>query len=411
MFRHPLLENPPAGTTGLPLQTRRHQALVLAARQLCTSCPVRQECLRDSVLHSDPGGFAAATTEQERRLIRQRLGVGDEQGYLVVPVHARHQTVGLRTVLDAYASVHERGLRPGRPGTGLHPVPPHETHEASEESMAAPAGADDKRISFPLDDPARAIQKAVLTPLVRAVLPLLEATEQLAGMLVHAHAAGLTPALIDACREARRCIEAWRTESGDDAPYRAADSGLTGTVSVELATSDPLTALRQDILEPLLRRLAESISRVEAITSMLLTTKEPAVPHRTELAAVHTALRDLAGHIEVYGSTADSARPTRAVPGHRLPVAGGSASMVGALGTLPAATSLRRAVEGAVARFPGPFTARDVLLALPPDMFRESGKSVSNVLSAMVKSGRLQRVSRGTYTVVTQSTSALATHS
>ncbi|MEU6285251.1 type IV toxin-antitoxin system AbiEi family antitoxin domain-containing protein [Streptomyces sp. NPDC047028] len=62
-----------------------------------------------------------------------------------------------------------------------------------------------------------------------------------------------------------------------------------------------------------------------------------------------------------------------------------------------AAPSIRAAVEQAVAAFPGPFSARDVLRVLPAGVYGDPSKTISNVLSTLVKSGRLQRVSRGTY--------------
>jgi hypothetical protein len=50
-----------------------------------------------------------------------------------------------------------------------------------------------------------------------------------------------------------------------------------------------------------------------------------------------------------------------------------------------------------VSTYPGPFSARDVLRALPPGIYGDPSKTISNVHSALVKSGRLQRLARGTY--------------
>ncbi|MFJ3581226.1 WhiB family transcriptional regulator [Streptomyces sp. NPDC090127] len=407
IFRHPLLENPPLAAAELPLQGRRAQALAHAARQLCASCPLRQECLRDAVLRPDPGGYLAGTTEQDRRLIRRRLGIGTPQGDLTAPADLRHRSAELTAVLDAFAPRHAarpahwdagheagHGERP-TPRTGPRPViPPQKTHHSAEVSMAVPAG---ERITFPLDDPVVAVRKAVLAPLLHAALPAVEATEQLAGMLAHAPSAGLTPELAEACRRVRRCLETWRAECSEDAPRPRADTGLVGSVSVELATSDPITALRQDLFEPLLRRVSESIVRIEAVMSVLDMGEGVGGAARTSatLADLRVALRELAARIEAYESVAagTAAAPTT-VPRLRA-VATGDA----VVRAFPATTSLRQAVDRAVVSFPGPFTARDVLLALPPEVFQESAKSISNVLSAMVKSGRLRRVSRGTYTM------------
>lgn len=251
--------------------------------------------------------------------------------------------------------------------------------------MAVPAG---ERITFALDDPVLAVRKGVLAPLLHAALPAVEATEQLAGMLAHVPSAGLTPELAEACRRARGCLETWRAENGEDASRLPADSGLVGSVSVELATSDPITALRQDLFEPLLRRVSESIVRIEAVMSVL---DGPDRTDGTTPTDLRVALRELAVRIEAYEAVAPA---TTAVPRLRAVDSGDAV-----VRPFPPTTSLRQAVDRAVASFPGPFTARDVLLALPPEVFQESAKSISNVLSALVKSGRLRRVSRGTYTM------------
>ncbi|MFD0146146.1 MULTISPECIES: WhiB family transcriptional regulator [unclassified Streptomyces] len=413
IFRHPLLENPPVAAAELPLQGRRVQALAHAARQLCASCPLQRECLRDAVLRPDPGGYLAGTTEQDRRLIRRQLGVGTPHGDLTAPVDLRHQTAELDSVLDAFApmragrpashvashvasqsvgrSAGQPARRPDRSGL-LSSIPPQKTHHVAEVSMAVPAG---DRITFPLDDPVLAVQKAVLAPLLHAALPALEAAEQLAGMLAHVPSAGLTPELAEACRRARRCLETWRAESADDAPRLPADTGLVGSVSVELATSDPITALRQDLFEPLLRRVSESIVRIESVMSVLDSTERTesdGADRNATLVEIRVSLRELATRIEAYESGLTAPLP-------RLRAVAIGDVRDGVVRAVPPTTSLRQAVDRAVVSFPGPFTARDVLLALPPEVFQESAKSISNLLSAMVKSGRLRRVSRGTYAV------------
>ncbi|MGW6565420.1 WhiB family transcriptional regulator [Streptomyces sp. NPDC054975] len=399
IFRHPLLENPPVAAAELPLQGRRAQALAHAARQLCASCPLQQECLRDAVLRPDPGGYLAGTTEQDRRLIRRQLGIGTPHGDLTEPVDLRRRGAELDAVLEAFAPRQKSQLgtqparRAARPGPRLPAIPPQKTHHVAEVSMAVPAG---ERITFPLDDPVLAVQKAVLTPLLHAALPAVEATEQLAGMLAHVPAAGLTPELAEACRRARRCLETWRAECADDAPRLPADTGLVGSVSVELATSDPITALRQDLFEPLLRRVSESIVRIESVMSVLDSTERKendGAAKTATLGEIRVSLRELGARIQAYEGGL-----TSPVPRLRA-VAGGDSrdARDAVVRALPPTTSLRQAVDRVVVSFPGPFTARDVLLALPPEVFQESAKSISNLLSAMVKSGRLRRVSRGTY--------------
>ncbi|WTQ62356.1 WhiB family transcriptional regulator [Streptomyces sp. NBC_00158] len=425
IFGEPLLEHPPAGVSELPFRTRRNQALTHAARQLCFSCPRWAECLQGSVARSDPGGYAAATTEQDRRWIRRWLDIGDSQGRLTPGASAtggRGEAVEAAAVLDAFSALQEHRTR-GAFGPGRGPVPAQRqdpeqhfpadrrqranTDEVSKK-MAAPA-LSGERITFPLDDPSLAIQKTVLGPLARATLLVLKVAEQLAGMLALTPSAAVEPEFFAAVGRTRLSLESWRTAAGDESAYEVPDSGLTGSVSIELATSDPVAALRQDILEPLLRRLAESLQRVEAITAVLVPADadaaDPAgVPHGRELLAVREAVRELCSHLERYqpvaphqdhgGGHAGAQRDAH--PHHSATRAGGPGSW-----SVP---SLRRAVEAAVSSFPGHFTGRDVVGALPPGAYRDAGKSVSNALSAMVKSGRLLRVSRGTYTANPSST-------
>lgn len=259
--------------------------------------------------------------------------------------------------------------------------------------MGAPA-LSGERITYSLGDPALAIQKTVLGPLARATLLILKVAEQLAGMLALTPSAAPAPELLAAVSRTRLSLESWREAADDESPYALGDGDeLTGSVSIELATCDPVAALRQDIFEPLLRRLADSLHRVESITGLLVPDGDgAAVPYARELAAVREAVRELAAQLERYEPLAPRAQEHGG--GHELPRDAHPRAYAATAG----ATSLRRAVEAAVASFPGHFTGRDVVRALPPGAYPDAGKSVSNALSAMVKSGRLLRVSRGTYT-------------
>ncbi|MGW0752996.1 WhiB family transcriptional regulator [Streptomyces sp. NPDC002587] len=442
IFDQPLLTSPPAGrVAGPPLQTRRRQALTHAARQLCSSCPLWAECLRDAVVQSDPGGYAAGTTRQDRRWIRRRIGIGDGQGRLSPwpDRGGRPADVGDDVVLQAFHAFQEyRARRPAlsAAGTGTRADPGGvpvngKAHRSAargepqlgqqrvnthEVSMAAPAG---ERITFSLDDPARAIQKAVLGPLLRAALPTLEVTEQIAAILVRIPSSGIRPELRDALGETRRCLEAWRTAAGEDLAGRPETNGLTGSVSVELAADDPLSALRQEIFEPLLHRLAESIRRIEVLTAVLSTSPDggapgPVAPHGTELAAVHASLGELGAHIDQYATEASRAHDRFRTGGSRdtqlRSVPDLDSGGMHQFAPVPA-LSLRRAVEEAVTSFPGPFTARDVLLALPRGAYQDPAKSVSNALSALARSGDLLRISRGTYAVASPSGGVFAASS
>ncbi|MFD8145094.1 WhiB family transcriptional regulator [Streptomyces sp. NPDC059708] len=414
IFAEPLLEHPPAGAPELPFRTRRSQALTHAARQLCFSCPLWAECLQDSVVRSDPGGYAAATTEQDRRWIRRFLHIGDGRGRLTASASAvggRGEAVEAAAVLDAFSALQEHRTRRSF-GSGRGPVPaprqdpaplfPDSRRQRADTDEVTKMGApalSGERITYSLGDPALAIQKTVLGPLARATLLILKVAEQLAGMLALTPSAAPAPELLAAVSRTRLSLESWREAADDESPYALGDGDeLTGSVSIELATCDPVAALRQDIFEPLLRRLADSLHRVESITGLLVPAAgtdadRAAVPHARELAAVREAVRELAAQLERYEPLVPRTQEhggAHEVPrdAHHRPFAAPTAG----------ATSLRRAVEAAVASFPGHFTGRDVVRALPPGAYPDAGKSVSNALSAMVKSGRLLRVSRGTYT-------------
>ncbi|RPF41322.1 transcription factor WhiB [Streptomyces sp. Ag109_G2-6] len=411
IFAEPLLEHPPAGAPELPFRTRRSQALTHAARQLCFSCPLWAECLQDSVVRSDPGGYAAATTEQDRRWIRRFLHIGDARGRLTASASAgggREEAVEAAAVLDAFSALQEHRTRRSF-GSGREPVPaprqdpaplfPENRRQRADTDEVTKMGApalSGERITFSLGDPALAIQKTVLGPLARATLRILKVAEQLAGMLALTPSAAPAPELLAAVSRTRLSLEAWRAAADDEGPYEVGDGdGLTASVSVELATCDPVAALRQDIFEPLLRRLADSLHRVEAITGLLVPAADAAVPHARELAAVREAGRELAAQLERYEPLVPRSQEHG---GHEAVREAHPRSFAATAG----APSLRRAVEAAVASFPGHFTGRDVVAVLPPGAYPDAGKTVSNALSAMVKSGRLLRVSRGTYTTAPQ---------
>jgi hypothetical protein len=424
------------------------------ARDLCASCPLWAECLQDAVAHAEPYGYTAATTVEDRRWIRRALGVGDANGDLpshhpsdgpgAGPGHhsaetsrrllrlrsrgsgsdsgdiraaAEHGLPALERILDAFDArqdqlARERSELPGIPrqlhqhttaqrthDDGHHPAAPRHSHphahpESRSEDM--PAAESGQRIAFSYEDPAQAVRQALLAPLIRAALPTLDSLEQLATMLVSVPGGEIAPETPDTVRAARKAVEALAPRdardraavSPDTSPLRA----LTGSVSVELATSDPVTALRRDFLEPLLRELASSLANIEKVATMLAAAGAPAggdddgeidlEPVRSALQAVRTCLPHPA-------------------PSRRTTAGSGQAAVLTTSGarhaTAPHAPSIRAAVETAVAAFPGPFSARDVLRALPHGVYGDPSKTISNVLSAMVKSGGLRRLARGTY--------------
>ncbi|MFE7761849.1 WhiB family transcriptional regulator [Streptomyces sp. NPDC057438] len=441
-----------------PDQRRQHLVLLRTARDLCASCPLWAECLQDAVAYAEPYGYTAATTREDRRALRRALGLGDENGDL--PAHAAvpfdsgsvpRRLTRLRSraddsaahpgtrrppapdlpelerVLDAFDLLqgqlaHDQGLlreQPQRPAltsllhshTSSQPThrqppapgaPPHTpgpANDRSEEPMAAAEAG--QRITFSYEDPALAVRQAVLGPLVRSALPALTSLEQLVTLLTCmpggvADPATEAPRDLSAVREA---VESLLPDAAD-APEDAAGTPLpprrplTGSVSVELATSDPVTALRRDFLEPLLRELAATLANIEKVATMLAAGGDGTVD--APLGTIRTAVREF--HDCLPRSVAPAAHPA-AHPlhgGHHL-VGTGAATSAGQTRRTPSTPSIRAAVEKAVAGFPGAFSARDVLRALPSGVYGDPSKTISNVLSALVKSGRLQRLSRGTY--------------
>ncbi|WP_093773946.1 WhiB family transcriptional regulator [Streptomyces sp. yr375] len=443
VFQHPLLETS-TDTSDIPDASpeQRHQHLVLlrTARDLCASCPLWAECLQDAVAHAEPYGYAAATTPEDRRWIRRALAVGDPNGNL--PTHATEvpgtgdtsrRLLRLRSRTTDAAARHaaERGLpelertldafdarqeqlatlrrelhehtTPQPTHRNSHPHPHAHPESRSEDMAAAESG---QRIAFSYDDPAQAVRQALLAPLIRSALPTLDSLEQLATMLASVPGGDIAPELPDNLRTARKAVEAL-TPNADQAPHAPTEATtastavtaatptptnplrtLTGSVSIELATTDPVTALRRDFLEPLLHELASSLANIEKVTTMLAATSDADEVH---LEPIRTALQGIRARLP-HPTTPHGPAGTGTSTGTGMGIGTGTP-----LPPPPATPSIRSAVETVAATFPGPFSARDVLRALPPGVYGDPSKTISNVLSALVKSGRLQRLARGTY--------------
>jgi len=74
LFQNPLIEDSARGTTTVRDRTEAAR-LESQARALCGACPLREQCLYDSVVKHDVAGYVAGTTERERHLMRTTLGV------------------------------------------------------------------------------------------------------------------------------------------------------------------------------------------------------------------------------------------------------------------------------------------------------------------------------------------------
>ncbi|MEU8574936.1 WhiB family transcriptional regulator [Streptomyces asoensis] len=373
------------------------------------------------------GGPGAASAETSRRLLRLRSRTTDpaarhaaERGLPplervldafdarqdqlarsrrelpAMPRQLHEHTAPQRTHSNGHGDGRSDGLdhSPGgdghNPGQAPGPSHPHAHPQSRSEDMAAAESG--QRIAFSYEDPAQAVRQALLAPLIRSALPTLDGLEQLVAMLASVPGGEIAPELPDTLRGARKAVEALAPEAerGTDGSAEAArDStgplrALTGSVSVELATTDPVTALRRDFLEPLMRELAASLANMEKVATMLAATGAPdgdGIP----LEPIRTALQGIRACLP------HPALP--AAPAGRTSAGTGRAATL----TPSGAPSIRAAVETAVSAFPGAFSARDVLRALPPGVYGDPSKTISNVLSTLVKSGRLRRLARGTY--------------
>ncbi|MFJ1668085.1 MULTISPECIES: WhiB family transcriptional regulator [Streptomyces] len=445
-----------------PDQRRQHLVLLRTARDLCASCPLWAECLQDAVAYAEPYAYTAATTREDRRSLRRMLGIGDENGDLPAHAAIRFDSgsvprrlTRLRSRADDSSATHSGARRPlapdlpelerildafdllqgqlaqeqgalreqGRraaltpqlhshtapqtthrqappPGASSHTTGP--SNDRSEEPMAAAEAG--QRITFSYEDPALAVRQAVLGPLVRSALPALTSLEQLVALLTcmpgGADTAPESPRDLPAVRKAVESLLPDDADAPEDAEGAPLPPGrpLTGSVSVELATTDPVAALRRDFLEPLLRELAATLGNIERVATMLAATSGLATDAGdaadAPLETIRTALREI--HDRLPRSVTSTPRPA-AHPLHGDHPAAGTGAGAGPARRTPSAPSIRAAVEKAVATFPGAFSARDVLRALPAGVYGDPSKTISNVLSALVKSGRLQRLSRGTY--------------
>ncbi|MEV8347004.1 WhiB family transcriptional regulator [Streptomyces niveus] len=437
VFQHPLLENARPKSEDSASQRRHHLVLLHTARDLCASCPLWAECLQDAIAHVEPHGYTAATTAEDRRSIRRRLGIGDENGDLPIRDTTRsggtsaawrlarlrsraggsvpfrplgdHDVPELEQILDAFDMLQEQWERQqdllkeaqaeaSAPAPARSDIPSRTEAPLEDRGEDPMAGADSgQRIVFSLEDPAEAVRQALLGPLVRSALPTVFSVEQVAAMLTRVPGGDVGPETLNSIRDLRAALASMLpTDDGPSAGSGETDEAsgpslLTGSVGVKLAMTDPVAALRRDFLRPLLRDLLLPLSNIEKVATMLTATTDG--DRDTRLERVRTALHEL----QTFLPRIDTSCP---------PVGNGSQPLTsrsdGSPDTGPrdhpaATSSVRAAVVRTVATFPSAFSAGDVLHLMPPSRYGATSKTISNVLSTLVKSGQLERVSRGTY--------------
>ncbi len=437
VFQHPLLEDARPTPEESASQRRHHLVLLHTARDLCASCPLWAECLQDAITHAEPYGYTAATTAEDRRWIRRRLGIGDENGDLPsrdttrtactsAPwrlARLRSRAVGsapyrppgdqdspkLEQILDTFDMLQEQRkrqqdlLKEGQTEVSAsartRPDIPSRTEAPLEGRDEDPmAGVDSgQRIAFSLADPAEAVRQAVLGPLVRSALPAVLSVEQVAAMLTRVPGGDVAPETLNSIRDLRAVLTSMLpTDDGpsvdsDGTEKANAPSLLTGSVGVKLAMTDPVAALRRDFLRPLLRDLLLPLANIEKVATMLTVTADGNRDLRLE--TVRTALHELRAFLSRIDT---SCSPVGS--GSQPSASRGDDPIDAEPRDHPTSTSsVRAAVVRTVATFSGAFSAGDVLRLIPPSRYGATSKTVSNILSTLVKSGQLERVSRGTY--------------
>jgi len=94
LFQHPLVEDPPAPRSSVE-ERRSYRVLIGKTYDICTACPLIDDCLYRSVVEVDVAGYVAATTPEQRALIRARLDIAVEPEDLdtIAGVTGRHRQI------------------------------------------------------------------------------------------------------------------------------------------------------------------------------------------------------------------------------------------------------------------------------------------------------------------------------
>jgi AraC-like DNA-binding protein len=141
LFQNPLLEEPRAH--GAPADVRRrYDQLARKAYHVCAACPLIDECLYRSVVEFDVAGYAAATTPQQRALIRARLKitVDPEDFDTIAGVTGSHRQVDHAEVVRLRRANPQDSLEDlaRRLGCSLSTVKRHLRRERNNPSPPAP---------------------------------------------------------------------------------------------------------------------------------------------------------------------------------------------------------------------------------------------------------------------------------
>ena len=141
LFQNPLLEEQPSHGASAEVR-RRHDQLARAAYHVCGACPLIDECLYRSVVEVDVAGYAAATSPQQRALIRARLKitVDPEDFDTLAGVTGRHRQVDHAEVVRLRHAHPQDSLEDlaHRLGCSLSTVKRHLRRERNNPASPAP---------------------------------------------------------------------------------------------------------------------------------------------------------------------------------------------------------------------------------------------------------------------------------
>lgn len=75
LYLHGLLDEPPPVSEMSQAVWQEHQRLLSQARSACASCPLMVDCMYRAVVQVDVSGYVGCTTHEERRMMREMLGI------------------------------------------------------------------------------------------------------------------------------------------------------------------------------------------------------------------------------------------------------------------------------------------------------------------------------------------------
>lgn len=163
LYQHPLLEEPPTSSACAD-ERRQYMMMARKAQNLCLECPLMKQCLYNAVVNHDVAGFVAGTTANQRRDMRNKLGitVAPEDFDTLAGVTARHRQVDHDEVVRLrHANPHESlETLAHRLGCSLSTVKRHLRKHRAEAGKPAP-----KKPAKPTMAEVIAVYRALVAPI------------------------------------------------------------------------------------------------------------------------------------------------------------------------------------------------------------------------------------------------------